>query len=446
MTTRTVGTVPTAPTYSTIAAAIVAAVDGDTIQITVPGTFHEHLTVNKSLTFKGTGEDSMLDGSGNGRCMAISAGKTVHIQDMIVQNGYAHDEYGGGGILNSGILYLDSGTQVRDCYSDGPILGETPLGLGGGIANAGTLTMNPGSFVSGNRAVQGGGVYNTGTMNLAGGVVELNTVHYNAGGIYNDTGILNILSGSIRENVSMFGGGVLTWGVPNTPNSGKVTMSGGEICNNTVVIGEDRRNQQQIDCGTGGGIGAGIFLDGGSTKGCTFTMTGGEIYGNVANYSEDTEKYPITGNGGGIFSSANVVIQGGSIHDNIAEGNGGAIGADGCGSIAISGGSLKNNSAGISGGAIFAACPITLSATVSLSGNTAQTEYGGGIYVSYEPSWGDAGALTIKGTGVRVEGNTAHLPATEKTWKGWGVYAYNCTPKGTNGFVYASQIKGNLKK
>jgi hypothetical protein len=60
----------------------------------------------------------------------------------------------------------------------------TGTGLGGGIANAGTLTLN---FVTitGNTATFVGGVYNTGHAVIAHSVINANTATANVGGIFN---------------------------------------------------------------------------------------------------------------------------------------------------------------------------------------------------------------------------------------------------------------------
>lgn len=92
------------PFFTTIQAAVNAAVGGDTIQVTA-GTYPEHVTVNKSLTINGkqvgvdartrAGAESIVDGTDTGTPFAITA-NNVTINGFIITNG-------SNGSLNSGI-------------------------------------------------------------------------------------------------------------------------------------------------------------------------------------------------------------------------------------------------------------------------------------------------------------------------------------------------------
>ena len=89
------------------------------------------------------------------------------------------------------------------------------LGLGGGIFNAGTLTV-VNSAVSGNTATdQGGGIFNLGTLILNNSRINTNTA--NVGG-----GIYNCLEGQVAD--TFFG---------TTPCYGTLTLQRTTVTENT---------------------------------------------------------------------------------------------------------------------------------------------------------------------------------------------------------------------
>jgi hypothetical protein len=88
-------------------------------------------------------------------------------------------------------------------------------GLGGGILNWGTLTLN-GCTVTNNinqisspSSDLGGGIYNAGTLTISGTTVTRNYAGEGAG-IYNaSTGILTVLNSSVTRNYTVITGTVL---------------------------------------------------------------------------------------------------------------------------------------------------------------------------------------------------------------------------------------------
>jgi hypothetical protein len=118
------GGVPLVPTYSTVAAAIVASINGDTLKLSAH-TFNEHdLYVNKNISLLGTmtsTDTSIIDAKRLGRCIEIAGSKSVSIVNVHVVNGYAIK---GGGILidSAGNLTLGGYTVISNSE-----------GIGGGI-------------------------------------------------------------------------------------------------------------------------------------------------------------------------------------------------------------------------------------------------------------------------------------------------------------------------
>ena len=120
----------------TLRQAIVDTPANGTIDFSVTGTItlDSQLTLNKNLTITGPGAAQLaISGNNTVRVMAVTAGVTVTISDLTIQNG--------GSVT------------------------------GGGINNSGTVTVSTSTF-SGNSAPQGGGIYNnTGTVNVRGTII-----------------------------------------------------------------------------------------------------------------------------------------------------------------------------------------------------------------------------------------------------------------------------------
>jgi hypothetical protein len=174
--------------------------------ITLSGT---ELSIDKNLTIAGPGARSLAISGGNvSRVFTVAAGVQVTLSGMTIENGDGvanglasgvawdggYDNYGGG-VLNFGTLTL-SGCAVTGntaVFSDG-----------GGIANAlgGTLTL-AGCTVCRNLAREGGGIYNAGTLTLSATTVTQNQngVGGYGAGITNDfSGTLTILSSTVKNN------------------------------------------------------------------------------------------------------------------------------------------------------------------------------------------------------------------------------------------------------
>jgi CSLREA domain-containing protein/uncharacterized repeat protein (TIGR02543 family) len=123
--------------------------------------------------------------------------------------------------------------------------GNNATGSGGGIANAGTLTLSN-STVSGNSAPGngGGGIYSSGTLVVSGSSISGNTAYYGAG-IAARSGSVAVSSSTISGNASSYGagidfggGGALTLTVVNSTIFGNTGSYGGgiHVYNGTVTV------------------------------------------------------------------------------------------------------------------------------------------------------------------------------------------------------------------
>ena len=124
----------------------------------------------------------------------------------------------------SEVFLVDSGVQA---VFDGLTIELGSSTFGGGISNAGTLTVSN-STVSGNTATStlGGGVYNLGSLTLSDSTISGNTATTSGGGVYNN-GYLYAANSTISTNYAgSSGGGVI--------NLSTVILSGSTVSGNSA--------------------------------------------------------------------------------------------------------------------------------------------------------------------------------------------------------------------
>ncbi|MBD2460633.1 hypothetical protein H6G89_06205 [Oscillatoria sp. FACHB-1407] len=156
----------------------------DTISFDTAGSFATPQTIQLSsgqleltgdVTITGTGANQLtLDGGDRSRLFRVNTGVTANISGVTITNGFASGG-DGGGILNAGNLTLTN-SVVSNSEADR---------FGGGIFNSGTLTLL-GSTLSGNQADQGGGgIGNTGGVAIANSTLSGNRSDGSGGGLGN---------------------------------------------------------------------------------------------------------------------------------------------------------------------------------------------------------------------------------------------------------------------
>ena len=190
-------------------------------------------TVGELRRFTVTGGFSAGDLSGSGGGVA-NAG-TLSLTNSSV-SGNSTGETGGGGIWNGGTMTVSNST----------VSGNSAGNVGfGGIWNGGTMTVSN-SAVSGNSAGAFGvnGIFNDGSF---GGAVTLTltdtTVSENTGGkyggVYNNQGTLTMTNSTVSGNSAESSGGIFNGGPPggltitNSTVSGNTAESGASIVNVT---------------------------------------------------------------------------------------------------------------------------------------------------------------------------------------------------------------------
>jgi hypothetical protein len=196
------------------------------------------------------------------------------------------------------------------------VLGGYPSGYGGGIYNAGTVTLTN-STVSGNSSVYGGGIFNEGVFNLTNSTVSGNTVTSptnGGGGIYNYIGAtLTLTNSTVSGNTAPNGGGILNEGTFNLNNStvgygNTATSSGGGIWNLATL----NLTNSTVSGNSAPDVGGGILNSGGGTA----TLTNSTVSGNSA-----------PDGGGGIYnySFSTLTLTNSTVSGNSSGGNGGGI-------------------------------------------------------------------------------------------------------------------------
>ena len=138
--------------FSSIQAAIDAATTGDTINLAAE-TFTEPFTIDKTLTIEGTGSENtflqaaVAPGVASSRVITVTGNVTATINGVTIRYGVASTGRGGGGVLNAGTLTIENST----IYSN-------TADFGGGITNQKILTLTH-CIVDNNEAISWGEAY-----------------------------------------------------------------------------------------------------------------------------------------------------------------------------------------------------------------------------------------------------------------------------------------------
>jgi hypothetical protein len=180
-------------TYTTIQAAV--SVPSCTTINVAAGTYLEHdITLTHDVSIIGAGRTAtIVDGQRNGRVFDVAAGVRATIQDLTVQGGLGSIDFGGG-IRNAGDLSLSN------CNITQNAIGAS----GGGIGNRGQLEMDR-CNVFGNSSIGSSGIYNIGNMTVTRSAIYGNFASFSGGISTGESGFPNasLLLGNVTvaENV-----------------------------------------------------------------------------------------------------------------------------------------------------------------------------------------------------------------------------------------------------
>ncbi len=276
------------PPTADLQAAIDAAKPGATIHLCA-GTWQLTQTIivaGKDVTIIGHGADkTILDGGGAVQVLKNAASVILTLQDLSITRGslpIAGDaSQAGGGIYNAGALTLrDVDVTNNSAYAGGGILNSNGLFVsggrvmdnvaleGGGIYNTGSAQLTMHGAVVRNNTVDsggGGGIFNDGSLELVDSNVSDNMVTGTegwpfGGGVYNNSGAAALFRSSVTGNAAQRGGGIyngyaaLTLDAGSTVSDNTAEHGGGIRNTGTVTLKSDSRVTDNAATGTGGGI------------------------------------------------------------------------------------------------------------------------------------------------------------------------------------------------
>jgi CSLREA domain-containing protein len=299
--------------------------------------------------------------------------------DIILGVVEGHAEIGSTGLVQDRVLHIQSGAIV--VLDNVTVRNGNEINEGGGIYNAGSLTLSS-VIVSDNQAIdKGGGIYNTGDLTIqkdskigeAGHGNEANI----GGGIFNDSGSVRISNSRVSGNQAAQSGGI--------SNSGELTIS-------ASMIGGKGAGNSATETDGGGisnyGNGTLIIQDQSFVCANTAETNGGGIlnyHGTITiskSWIGDADAGNEAASGGGIDNEYGILdIKNSVVSANVARSFGGGI--SNSGTLTISNsifGDIGSGNTAIDGGAIanFASGSIVITST-SFIANTADGE-GGAIH------------------------------------------------------------------
>ena len=266
-----------------------------------------------------------MSGGRASRVFQISSGADVRISGLTITDGLAAD---GAGFVNQGTLTLDGCSVIKNQANADNTSVVFFLGYGGGLENVSGATMTiDDSTVSGNESVgdptfggnaQGGGIANAGVLTITrstvsdthGGFAGNGTIiggDASGGGIYlinpldGDPSTLNLVNSTLSDNQAIggspvgsqvFGGGAA--------DGGGLFIEGG----NTVTLTGSTIDGNQALGGTGGSFGD-AFGGAIESLGCVFTIAHSTFANNQAIGGPDGTGITFSGSladGGAIYS------------------------------------------------------------------------------------------------------------------------------------------------
>ena len=353
--------------------------------------------VDKPLTIVGVRSDgrpeSVLEGTGDGPVLriAIDAGKTVVVAELLITGGAAED--GGGIRAGSGNLVL-RGTYVKDNQSAIFTRDDLTFNRGthvvrnrGGVeVRGGYLTMNGSSRVSRN---VGGGIWlrsgRTLTMNDSASVTENSLM-----GIVNYGNVVMNGHSTVARNGSA---GIITadrWATTTTLNEHasvhdnvregiETTYDGDVFVNGTASIyGNGETGIRVLHSGD-------VTMTGGASVWGNTGVVGGGVYGTnkVILSDEATIWGNIADNGGGIYVGGTLFMNGSSsIVDNSVTGDGGGVMLGDPRNdveVFLHGNAVISGNTADRGAGIFNTYRVLMDGSSSITANTAAVE-GGGVF------------------------------------------------------------------
>lgn len=243
-------------------------------------TYTETLVLDRNLTLNGSWWDKpVLSGGHAGPAVRVLPGVNVTLRGVSVRNGFTS-------------------------------------GMGGGILNEGTLTLDH-CLVADNAAGDGGGIANLGNLTVWQSVISNNTAVASGGGFYNASGATaSVTNTTVIDNFADTGGGVANLGTNLMASSllasnlayGPTGLGGGLRATAGLV--------QLINCTVSGNEAFSFTGTGGTGRGGGLQSSGGRVELYFTTVAANTAL--IRGGGFAATSAADVHAQNSIFADNLA--------------------------------------------------------------------------------------------------------------------------------
>lgn len=193
-----------------LAAAPAAAVADRACQVTNPASGQTFGRLQRAVDMASPGERLVVRG--------LCPGRTLIAKDLVIRGvpgeGYGRPILDGQLEGSYGVVRVRAGVDVR---IHSLTIRQGLTNRGGGIRNAGTLTLR-GVVVRDNSAHEGGGIFNRGTLILTGSTRIVRNTATGGGGLSNHGMLTMAGSSRIARNTALTGGGLWNEG----PSSGVV--------------------------------------------------------------------------------------------------------------------------------------------------------------------------------------------------------------------------------
>ncbi len=169
--------------------------------------------------------DPILETAADGGGLTITQGVTINVMfgSVTIDGGNAFTVF----TVNSGVDAVLNGLTIAHGNN------TTPNGVGGGVVNHGTLTINDSTLLDNSASGSGGGVYNDGTLTVSDSTFSGNAAP-EGGGLLTSGGTATISDSTFSGNTSFF----LAGGIVHT-DSGLLALNGDIIVGNTSTGAAD---------------------------------------------------------------------------------------------------------------------------------------------------------------------------------------------------------------
>ena len=298
--------------YTTLASAVAAAVNGDTVVLLQNVTQSTYITINdqkiavdlngKEITTTSSCSSVFIPYHNNAELTvkdSVGNGKIIFSGTTSAANQTAIRVFKGTFILESGTIgTVTTATSKAPVYvqSTGAFVmnGGEVYGLTYGVNNSGVVTQNGGIIRSTqtDKSKWSYGIYNAKMVNLNGGTVQSTLI-----GVYMGAGTLTVDGGTIESNSK---------GIMGT---GTVNVKSGTVRAYDITISEYKTTTKLTVNVSGGAVisdNVGIYLGGTTSK---LTMTGGDVR---------AKHYGVNALGDLIISGGSITVEGATGANNVA--------------------------------------------------------------------------------------------------------------------------------